>query len=576
MTHSNIFYRIASVAMLSLSILLVGCGGGGGNASAPPASAGNGTTATVADLSVGLSQLNVPTANPTDIKLSVRATDANRNGVAAVRVEVSLSDQTGGAAFTPDMSATDVSGSFTGVINSGALKANRTVTVVIAAGGIRREVTFNVTGTVLKASLVPNPLVVGGTGTLQLTLEDSVGAGIPNQQISLSGLDGIPASVRSDVGGKASVPLRSPAAPGVFRVSAVGLGATSNTDIEVLAVGGGGRPNASGPIVAASLAAVPNVIGTKDVLTNNRAALRAVFLTSGNRPLQNVRVRFSVVPGPSGAVLGGGEAISTADNQVLSDDVGTATSDYLSGSRSSPNNGVVVRACYSGQDFPVGTCPNFVDARLTVAARPLSLTLGDDNRLARLSGNLLYVKEFVLVVADSAGQPVAGAQISFTVDLFKFGKGRFSSNYPVSSVSTTGSGTSSVFVIPADDGIPNLGTGGERSWCLNEDLNRNGNRDALEDLNGNGTLEPRQADITISSVTPGNRTNSDGIMVIRVVYPQNVATWLAYTVRATAQADGSEGAVSKRYIATYIEGDDKDGSFLLPPYGTSNICSDPL
>jgi hypothetical protein len=61
-------------------------------------------------------------------------------------------------------------------------------------------------------------------------------------------------------------------------------------------------------------------------------------------------------------------------------------------------------------------------------------------------------------------------------------------------------------------------------------------------------------------------------MTIQVEYAQSVATWLSYTVKVVTNVAGSEGLASKSYLAGFIEGDDKNGSFLTPPYGTKN-CS---
>ena len=62
-------------------------------------------------------------------------------------------------------------------------------------------------------------------------------------------------------------------------------------------------------------------------------------------------------------------------------------------------------------------------------------------------------------------------------------------------------------------------------------------------------------------------------MQIQVEYPQNVATWLAYTVKVTTNVAGSEGSDSKSYITSFIDGDEKNGSFLTPPYGTQSCVS---
>ena len=109
--------------------------------------------------------------------------------------------------------------------------------------------------------------------------------------------------------------------------------------------------------------------------------------------------------------------------------------------------------------------------------------------------------------------------------------------------------------------------------CENEDKNRNGFIDIADgdDLDKNGELSPRKADVVISGDT---ETDANGLAVIKVEYAQSVATWLAYDVKVTTSVEGSEGTVQKSYITGFVEGDEKNGSFLTPAYG-QNACDVP-
>lgn len=149
---------------------------------------------------------------------------------------------------------------------------------------------------------------------------------------------------------------------------------------------------------------------------------------------------------------------------------------------------------------------------------------------------------FDIAVADAAGNAVPNAQISASVDLRVYGKGLYSD---------------------------------PRTWCPNEDTNRNGFLDADEILAGDGDNEisPRKADVVLSYVG-AKTTGTNGRASIQVEYPMNVATWLFYAVKVTTSVAGSEGTVEKLYRTEFIEGDDKNGSFLTPPYGV-NGCGTP-
>jgi hypothetical protein len=347
--------------------------------------------------------------------------------------------------------------------------------------------------------------------------------------------------------------------------------------VQVISGAGGGIPDAVGPINAVSLAVVPNTIAPNSTgSTTSRAGLKATFLNASNQAIQNVRVRFVIDP----PQLGSGETLSTENATVYSDVNGDAIADYIAGTRSSPTNGVTVRACYGTTDAAIANnaCPNFTTKTLTVASQPLSITLGDNNLLERGSNSLTYIKKFDVAVADAAGNAVANASVSASVDITHYGKGGF--GYVASGPSGTGTyqitfdnppnfttdvSSTAIGVVPS----PTTGN----IWCVNEDTNRNGFLDVGDDRNGNGKLEPRKADVILSFVG-SNVTGSNGRMTIQVEYPQNVATWLSYTVKVTTNVAGSEGTDQKSYITSFIEGDQKNGSFLTPPYGASS-CDNP-
>ena len=265
--------------------------------------------------------------------------------------------------------------------------------------------------------------------------------------------------------------------------------------------------------------------------------------------------------------LGSGEQISTGALVVYSDQNGVANAEYIAGTRSSPTNGVTIRACYAATDLDLagGLCPSAVFATLTVAGQPLSVTLGDNNKLQRGANDLTYIKLFDIAVADAAGNAVANAVLSASVDITTYGKGRYSDG--------AGSGTTAGFSYQATlspTAVPSATAG--RVLCLNEDLNRNGFLDTGEDIDGNGILFPRKADVIVSFVGT-NKTAANGRATIQVEYPQNVATWLFYNVKVTTNVAGSEGTVVKSYVTEFIEGDDKNGSFLTPPFGVGSCVS---
>lgn len=541
---------------LLLASALAACGGGGGSAgSTPGAGTGGGGAGTpdpgtpqAASFIFTLSKPALNNSGGDTTELTVTALDANNNPVTNVPVSVAV--DTG--VYTPTSASTDANGRQSGVISIGANKANRNITATIRVGTLTNTAVVAVAGSAITLTPLPSTPAPGQTVRVDLKVTDSNGTGVPNVPVALSGSLGFTGSVNTDLNGNASATLgAAPAAAGSYTIEASALGVTASRTVQVISGAGGGIPNAVGPVSSASLAIVPNTVGPNTSgSTTNRAGLRAKFINNANQAIQNVRVRFEIVP-PG---LGAGEQLSTGATTVYSDVNGDAIADYIPGTRSSPTNGVTIRACYALTDAELagGACPNSVTQTLTVASQPLSITLGDNNLLERGNNSLTYIKKFDVAVVDAAGNAVPNASVSASVDLVNYRKGRFTAPVPPS---TTPTGVTAI--------------------CPNEDTNRNGALDVGEDVNGDGALDPRKADVTLSFVG-SNVTGPTGRMTIQVEYPQNVAFWLEYTVRVTTNVAGSEGTDAKTYVTTFIEGDEENGgSFLVSPYGVVGSCFDP-
>lgn len=524
--------KIFRILVLMLTTALVACGGGGGNSGSEP----NGGSAkpNIASIVYQMDKNALSNSGKDVAVLTVTALDANNNPVKDAALTVAVDS----GVYTPLVAISDASGQASGEISIGGNKANREITATMNMGGKTAVSIIPVTGSQVALSLVPATPTPGNSATLSIKVTDVNGSGIAQTSVKLGGSLGFTQAVSTDSGGNVSVTLpATPNAPGTYFVEAVSSGVVARQDISVLSPGGGGIPNATGVISAASLAIIPNTIAPNTTgSAMNRAGLRAVFQNSSNQAIQNVRTRFEIVP-PG---LGSDEKISTGLATVYSDTNGQAVAEYIAGTRSSPTDGVQVRVCYGMTDAEIANnaCPNSRTATMTVASQPLSITLGDNNKLERGTDELTYIKKFDIAVVDAAGNAVPNAQISASVDLRVYQKGFFE---------------------------------GPRILCLNEDTNRNGFLDVGEDADTNGVISPRKADVVLSYV--GEKTTGiNGRATIKVEYPMNVATWLRYAVKVTTSVAGSEGTVEKEYRTDFIEGDDKNGSFLTPPYGV-NGCT---
>jgi hypothetical protein len=534
-----------------LAAVLAACGGGGGSAGSTGSGSGTGTptspsptspaTAAVTSLIYTLSKVQLNNSGADSAVLTITALDANNNPVKDAAVSVSVDS----GVYTPASNTTNTAGQASGSITIGGNKANRTITATMTVGGQTATASVVVIGAAMSLSPVPGTPAPGQAVRVDIKLTDSTGAGVGFADVQLSGTLGMTGTVKTDA-----------TAAGTYSINASALGIQATRDVQVVAAGAGGIPDAVGPISAASLSIVPTTIKPNTAgSTTNKAALKARFLNDSNQAIQNVRVRF-VIDGPG---LGSDEKISSGTGTVFSDINGEAIADYIAGTRSSPTDGVTIRACYGTTDAAIASpCTpatvNSVAKTMTVASQPLAITLGDNNKLERGSFDLTYIKKFDVAVADAAGNAVANASVSASVDLIAYGKGTYVEPVP-----------------PATEPAPPF-------WCANEDTNRNGSLDTMplpaEDKNGNGKIEPRKADIILSYLG-SNTTGTNGRMTIQIEYPMNVATWLGYTVTVTTNVAGSEGTDSKTYVVDFIEGDEKNGSFLTSPYGIYPDCANP-
>lgn len=595
---------IKCVAALGLSLALAACGGGGGSAgtpvtgtdstATPPGSAASApiaATLAVSDFVLILSKNSINNSGTDSAQLTVTALDVNRNVVPGASVVVTT-DQS--SVFAPGgTSVTDASGKYVGTLTIGSDKTDRDVTLSVAINGIIKRTKVRVTGSRLSIQASPSAPIPSQSVTVAATLIDSAGNPIPEAGVTLSGTVPSLQDVKlvTDLKGQVSKTLLAPSTAGVFLISASGSGV--NAADYSLNVFSSAVPVATIPDgITPSLSASPNVVAVNSAgSTANQSTLRFLFLDTTNSPVKNVRVRFDDIT--TGLALVGA-SISSGTSTLYTDGSGTVSVQYIPGQNSSPTNGVTVRACYSANDFATSDCPNVVNVNLTTVGQALAVSVGDDNLLAKGAGGT-YIKKFVVTVADSAGRAVVNAPVAISVDLTHYGKGDFTSSYLKNGVALTDNGLT---VVPFDltaaypslaknpDGTIDVATATDpssapqRIWCPNEDTNRNGNVDPLENINGsvdtNGqpTLDPRKADLIVSYADPAvTKTNTDGVLIIKVEYSQRFATWLAYRVIATTNVSGSQGMAERLFVTDILKDDVLNGSFRTPPYGVSSCVS---
>jgi hypothetical protein len=534
MTKSKWFGALAFV------LALAGCGGGGGDAGTSPFGGGGGTTSSqVADLNILLSKSSLVDSGSDSLTVTVTAVDSSRVAVASAPVTVGADN---GAVVVAASTTTDSSGKLSATVSTGSDKSNRTVTVTATSGSVTKTTTFDITGATLAGSLSPGIIAPSAAGQVVYSLKDSSGTAIVGAAIAVtaSGLTG--ASGTTDSHGEFTYSYTAPAAAGIVNITAVAAGVSLTQPVTVQA-GASIDPVPAGSVTSASISVDPSVVSVNTGTSNNRAEIRALFLGAANAPVKNIRVRFDLAGDPNSV----GGTFTTGTDMAYSDVNGVATSAYVPGTRSSPTNGVTIRACWDYNDFAAGTCPNATTKTLTVTSEALAVSIGFDATISDGTSGLTYVKKFVVTVADAAGQAKSDILITPSIDLVNYIKGYYI---------TPGGWTLAA---------------GSGQMCANEDINRNGVLEATEDFNANGQLDPRKSDVLVS-VVGSNKTNSSGIVVLQIEYPKSVATWIQYKLSVTAGGvSGTEGRASLTKVLTADAGSFTSTTapaFVVSPYGT--------
>lgn len=508
------------LAMLSLAVggLLAGCGGSDTPYCAP-GSCDTTTTTTATSLTLQLSSASVSNSGADAVVATATAATSGGATVSGVPVTFSVDS---GATFTADSPTTDDKGVVNASVNVGVDRSNRVITVVATSGSLSATASFAVTGATLTSTATPAVVAPSSEkNKVFFVLKDAVGAPMTNQPIAVvAGAAGTASGV-TDTNGAYTFVYTAPSTAGALQVIATAGGVEQVQDVQVQTTSTvpAARTACSAASGSCTVSSNPSVVAPNvDVGTNNRAEVRALFLDANNKAISNMRVRF---------FASGFGSFATGSNIVYSDKDGQAITGFIPGSRTSPANGVTITACYSRVDF--SSCAESgvttITTTLTVAADPLSITIGTDGKI--VIGDLTYIQRFVVLAVDIAGRAKANVEIVPSIDLPYFFKGQY-----------TYSGGAWVSTCTDVNTCPVLLTG--PVGCPNEDVYRTGFYQESQDTNQNGQIDPRKSDVVVSAIG-STKTDSAGKMTIQIEYPKNVGSWLQYRLLVSAGVNGTEG-----------------------------------
>jgi hypothetical protein len=537
--------RWFAAALLAVP-LLVSCGGGADAGKSVFDSSDPSTASQPADdMIVALDKVLVSNTGSDSVTVTATVLDANRNVIKGATVLVTADN--GAIVSTANPVSADC-GCVTSTVSIGANKNNRVITVTVTTGALSKTTSFQVVGATLTGTAIPVVVPPGTAGRVNFRLEDRLKASMPNERIEITAPNLEPASAAGTTGpnGEFVFNYVAPTTPGSYTITATAAGTSLTPGLIIQVQQTQSVGPANGTVTSASVSSNPSVVAVNSAgSTSSRTQIRALFVGANNQPIERVRVKFDL-DGDTNSI---GGTFESGDTVLLSDANGVVTTSYIPGSRSSPTDGVTVRACYGSTDTDpnLTNCTTSARVRLTVSSEPLGVSIGTNGSL--IVTELTYVKQYVVTVVDSAGVAKADVNIAASVDLINFRKGFWTGPPPW--VKTT------------------------NDVCRNEDVNRNGVLESGEDRNGNVRLDPGKSDVAIIIVHP--RTRADGTAEIRLQYAQNVAGWIdaAITVAASGVV-GSEGRAT--FLAAPIPVLEPalelrpSPAFALSPYGLLAGC----
>ena len=549
------------------------------------------TQPVAADLTLSLSASTITNSGSGAIVATVTAVDGNRNALAGIPVTFSVDSN---AIAVPSATKTIATGVVTANVSIGADRTNRVISITATSGSITKSLPISVYGAKLSASVSPVVNVASKNNEVLYKLVDVSGLPMALQPLSVISADLGNVSGITDVNGAFKYIYDAPTSAKTVSIVASSAGSALTSDIDVVAVGA--VPIAKSVPQSASVTPSPSVVSVNAVGSiANQVQLRALFVGANNLPIQNVRVRFDLNKNSTST----DGIVSYVGSFAYSDSAGVARGTFTPGQISSPTNGVTVRACWDLKDFAAGECPNQVLSTLTVASESLSVAIRTNNILASGTADLTYVKKYVVMVVDAAGQAKPGIVITASIDLPSYYKGFYFWNgvnwqQQVTLASSEAYQYDSATAAWAKQSPPVI-----KPACPNEDINRNGVREATpftesssapalasrgEDMNWNGTIDPRKADVAVS-MSGSATTDAAGLAIVQIEYGKNVASWVDFVITVTAS--GISGTESRATYAGLLYGVGNlpflgedvtklnlPPAFVISPYGTAALCTD--
>ncbi len=473
-------------------------------------------------LEVDVSGTEVQIDGPDNISLNtvtnfiIKLTDSSGKGLSNQPVIIESTNTQIDPADSSDSFVTDINGELKVSI---VAAQGGTDTISISALGASTTKTITLSGEAFVLISDNTEVNINTHETVTLTLTGNSGAPIVGSLVNLVATRGqlTKSSDTTDSNGHIAFGISSPTAGNtVITATTVNSGLTATLVREFVAITPASITTEAEPVLIAPL---------------NSSTISAKVLDVNNNPVKNQKVIFNLNDTVNG---------NLSSSSAVTNSSGRATVVYTAGDSTSAFEGVQISSYVDG--FASNVNDNI---ELTVGGNALRLILGTDNKVATNS-TTTYAVNYGVIVTDSSGNPVNDQTVEFTVTPVSFYKGELDnsgetwSNHPY-------------IECPAEDrnrnGIldtVNEDTNNNGVLDPGEDSNVNGILDINEDLNGNGQLEPSNT----ASISAGGeaKTDSNGLVEIKVIYPKDQAMWSKVELKAKVAVNGTESYQKAQFI----------------------------
>ena len=509
----------------------------------------NTVTVTGTTLSIsGASSLSFGDSTPLTIFLK----DSAGTGIAGKTVTITSAS---GNTLSAGPYKTDTAGQVTVTVTAAVGGADK---IRAAAIGATKEFDLTVNANILKfTSPAPPPaslteIAIGAVPLQAISAKYTIGGnpavGVAVSFVTTRGTLSA-ASALTDASGIATVFAAATNSGPVLFLATVAGGPSAQVAAEFVAT----------TVNSVTLQAAPNTIGTNSsgALTTEKSLITAVVRDANNNLVKNKTVNFNIVTDASGGSLSPPSAIT--------DGSGTASTYFIAGGAPSPLNGVKIQGSVAGTSVTATTT-------LTVAKKALFITLATGPAVTAMTDGIRYQKDYVALVTDAAGDPVAGATVVATVTPVYYKRGYYIWSAAAGrwvQVPTLQAASTTLPGIPAcanEDGLLH-----NSLYDFNGVLDTDPLSGAKEDQNGNNRLDPGN----VASVT-ATVTDAAGHSTLSIVYAKDYAYWVNVKLEAFASSGGSTASAVVTFDLPGVGGDYTQSNIDPPgnpsPFGTLTSC----